>query len=74
MLKFAAQNYICNCIEIFINFKRLKNIREMKKKYFAPEMEEVKLDEPVVLQDQEGSVSGEGLCTSHVPSCSTNFG
>ena len=49
MLKFAAQNYICNCIEIFINFKRLKNIREMKKKYFAPEMEEVKVDEVVVL-------------------------
>ena len=27
----------------------------MKKKYFAPEMEEVKVDEPVVLGMEEGS-------------------
>ena len=50
MLKFAAQNKICNYIEILINFKRLKN-REMKKKDFAPEMEEVKIDEVVVLDN-----------------------
>jgi len=63
MFKFAAQNKICNHIEILINFKRLKNNREMKKKYFAPEMEELELDEPIVLADQEGSVEDEKLCT-----------
>jgi hypothetical protein len=36
----------------------------MKKKYFAPEMEELELDEPIVLADQEGSVEDEKLCTS----------
>lgn len=35
----------------------------MKKKYFAPEMEELELDEPIVLADQEGSVEDEKLCT-----------
>lgn len=59
MLKFAAQNKIYNCIEILINFKRL-NIWEMKKKYFAPEMEELELDEPVVLTTEESSGGESG--------------
>ena len=46
----------------------------MKKKYFAPEMEELEFDEPVVLADKEGSVEGEGVCTSHVAECGTNVG
>jgi len=29
----------------------------MKKKYFAPEMEEVKVDEPVVMTMEEGSTA-----------------
>ena len=36
----------------------------MKKKYFAPEMEELEFDEPIVLADKEGSVDNEHLCTS----------
>ena len=39
------------------NFKRL-NICEMKKKYFAPEIEELELDSPVVL-DVEPTSGGE---------------
>ncbi len=35
----------------------------MKKKYFAPEMEEVKVDELVVL-DAVADTSSETLCTS----------
>lgn len=31
----------------------------MKKKYFAPEMEELEMDEPIVLQTEEAS-GGEG--------------
>ena len=34
----------------------------MKKKYFAPEMEELEMDEPVVLQDQEASTEVDGAC------------
>ncbi len=34
----------------------------MKKKYFAPEMEEVKLDEPLVLDDKVTSTEKEGAC------------
>ncbi len=33
----------------------------MKKKYFSPEMEELELDEPIVLSDQETSQEGEGI-------------
>jgi len=33
----------------------------MKKKYFTPEMEELELDEPIVLSDQEVSQEGEGI-------------
>lgn len=32
----------------------------MKKKYFAPEIEEVNLDEPVVLQTEESSGGESG--------------
>ena len=32
----------------------------MKKKYFAPEMEEVKVDEPVLLSDNVSNTSKEG--------------
>lgn len=35
----------------------------MKKKYFAPEMEELEFDEPVVLADKEGSVDSDKVCT-----------
>lgn len=34
----------------------------MKKKYFAPEMDELELDEPVILSDQETSGGSEGAC------------
>lgn len=34
----------------------------MKKKYYAPEMEELKFDEPVVLDDKEASGGSEGAC------------
>ncbi len=33
----------------------------MKKKYFAPEMEELELDEPVVLTEKDASADTEGL-------------
>ena len=33
----------------------------MKKKYFAPEMEDLELDEPFVLSDKELSQEGEGI-------------
>jgi hypothetical protein len=46
----------------------------MKKKYFAPEMEELDLDEPVVLSEHETSGGSTGTCETHNPSCSTNFG
>ena len=36
----------------------------MKKKYFAPEMEEIKVDEPVVLQEKVGSGGEDTLCVS----------
>ena len=36
----------------------------MKKKYFAPEMEELELDEPVVLAEQETSGGSGNVCTS----------
>lgn len=32
----------------------------MKKKYYAPEMEELELDEPVVLQTEEASGGSAG--------------
>ena len=34
----------------------------MKKKYFAPEMEELELDEPVILSDKETSGDSDKLC------------
>lgn len=34
----------------------------MKKKYYAPEMEELELDEPVILSDKETSGGTEGAC------------
>ena len=34
----------------------------MKKKYFTPEMEEIKMDEPIVLDDSQTSTSGESTC------------
>lgn len=37
----------------------------MKKKYFAPEMEEVELDEAVVLSEQQASGGSSELCTSN---------
>lgn len=36
----------------------------MKKKYFAPEMEEVDLGEPVVLEDKVGSGGEDKLCVT----------
>jgi hypothetical protein len=33
----------------------------MKKKYFSPEMEELELDEPIVLSDQETSQESEDI-------------
>lgn len=33
----------------------------MKKKYFAPEMEEVKVDDPVVLDTEVGSSEEKGV-------------
>jgi hypothetical protein len=39
----------------------------MKKKYFAPEIEEVKMDEPIVLQEQAAS-------SEEVPTCPTQVG
>ncbi len=38
----------------------------MKKKYFAPEMEEVKVDEPVVMQMEEGSTKDMTGCPKDV--------
>lgn len=35
----------------------------MKKKYFAPEMEEVKVDEPFVMQDVVVSKVDDKACT-----------
>jgi hypothetical protein len=35
----------------------------MKKKYFAPEMEELKVDEPVVLEDAVISTEKDKACT-----------
>lgn len=37
----------------------------MKKKYFAPEMEEVELDEPIVLSEEQTSGGNSDLCTSN---------
>jgi hypothetical protein len=34
----------------------------MKKKYYAPEMEELKFDEPVVLEESTTSTEKEGGC------------
>lgn len=34
----------------------------MKKKYYAPEMEELKLDEPIVLDENVGSTENEPGC------------
>ena len=34
----------------------------MKKKYSAPEMEEIKMDEPIVLDESQTSTTGEGGC------------
>ena len=34
----------------------------MKKKYYAPEMEELKLDEPVVLDESVSSTTSESGC------------
>lgn len=34
----------------------------MKKKYFTPEMEEIKMDEPIVLEENPASTTGEGGC------------
>lgn len=36
----------------------------MKKKYFAPEIEELKMDEPFVLNEQVQSQVNEGICTT----------
>ena len=36
----------------------------MKKKYFAPEMEELELDEPVVLAEQETSTGSGTTCVT----------
>lgn len=33
----------------------------MKKKYFSPEMEELELDEPIVLSDQDASTANEDI-------------
>lgn len=41
----------------------------MKKKYAAPEMEEIKMDEPIVLDDSQTSTSGETVCTGAHQSC-----
>ena len=38
----------------------------MKKKYVAPEMEELEFDEPVVLADKEGSTDSDKVCTDKV--------
>ena len=40
----------------------------MKKKYYAPEMEELELDEPIVLAEQESSPEEApiGECTNGV--------
>ena len=38
----------------------------MKKKYVAPEMEELEFDEPVVLADKEGSIDSDKVCTDKV--------
>lgn len=48
----------------------------MKKKYFAPVMEEVEFDEPVVLQETEASTGSETLCTTETCSsdaCPTDY-
>ena len=48
----------------------------MKKKYFAPEMEEVSVNEPVVLSMQEGSggnLSGCPTKTCDTDGCPENF-
>lgn len=37
----------------------------MKKKYFTPEMEEIKMDEPIVLEENPASITGEGACTEN---------
>ena len=36
----------------------------MKKKYFAPEMEELEIDEPVVLSEDPSEGGETGLCTT----------
>ncbi len=38
----------------------------MKKKYYAPEMEELELDEPVVLAEEEASTDTDKLCSDKV--------
>ena len=43
----------------------------MKKKYFAPEMEELELDEPVVMSEQQASGGSGSICTSNVCSSFT---
>jgi hypothetical protein len=48
----------------------------MKKKYFAPVMEELEFDEPVVLQETEASTGSETLCTTEscvADSCPKNY-
>lgn len=37
----------------------------MKKKYFAPKIEEVEMDEPVVLSEQTTSGTTEGGCATN---------
>ena len=44
----------------------------MKKKYFAPEMEELEFDEPIVLAEQEGSTDIDKVCTTKV-GCDGDF-
>jgi hypothetical protein len=45
-----------------IYFLNVYNIREMKKKYFAPEMEEVKVEDPIVLDMSADSGKDMGAC------------
>ena len=48
----------------------------MKKKYFAPEIEELKMDEPFVLNEQEASQTSEGICTTDLcnsDTCKRNY-
>jgi hypothetical protein len=45
----------------------------MKKKYFTPEMEEMEVEMPSLL-DATSETGSDITCTSYTPSCTDNWG